>query len=178
MVGNMFVSEEGSPRIEQMRARNSVLLALYEGVHLNRNFIATLGKLQSFSKRSPWTSHVISRGVRSQFRGKVSPLWGQDFHNRIITCSDFMLKLSGSYWRFNDKYLSSRRATSFSRVAVSLRTLFTAHYQTDAHSPQVAPQSSQSPSNGESSSVEVDISTPPCNLLVTFLEYCSIVMQV
>ena len=33
----MFVSEEGSPRVEQMKARNSVLLAFYEAVHLNRN---------------------------------------------------------------------------------------------------------------------------------------------
>ena len=33
----MFVSEEGSPRVEQMKARNSVLLAFYEAVHLNRD---------------------------------------------------------------------------------------------------------------------------------------------
>ncbi len=104
MVGNMFVSEEGGPRVEQMRALNSALLALYEGVHLNRNFIAVL-----------------------------------------------------------------------------------AHYQADAHpSPLPTPRSggaaaSSAPATPTPATVngaDPALAAPPNNLLVTFLEYCSIVMQV
>jgi len=46
MVGNMFVSEDSQVRNEKMRSHNPALLALYEIIHLNRNFITTLAHYQ------------------------------------------------------------------------------------------------------------------------------------
>jgi len=47
MVGNMFVSEDSQVRNEKMRSHNPALLALYEIIHLNRNFITTLAHYQT-----------------------------------------------------------------------------------------------------------------------------------
>uniref|UniRef100_A0A146L9F2 UPF0668 protein C10orf76 n=4 Tax=Lygus hesperus TaxID=30085 RepID=A0A146L9F2_LYGHE len=42
IVSNMLLSEETGIRNQQIRANNGVLVALYEAVHLNRNFVSTL----------------------------------------------------------------------------------------------------------------------------------------
>jgi len=52
MVGNMFVSEDSQVRNEKMRSHNPALLALYEIIHLNRNFITTLAHYQTETRTS------------------------------------------------------------------------------------------------------------------------------
>merc|ERR1719334_2134097 len=47
MVGTMFIQEDSLMRSEKLRAHNVALIALYEIIHLNRNFITTLAHYQT-----------------------------------------------------------------------------------------------------------------------------------
>ncbi|XP_023345372.1 UPF0668 protein C10orf76 homolog [Eurytemora carolleeae] len=49
MVGTMFIQEDSLLRNERLRSHNPALMALYEIVHLNRNFITTLAHYQTES---------------------------------------------------------------------------------------------------------------------------------
>nr|ALS04509.1 UPF0668 protein C10orf76-like protein [Acartia pacifica] len=69
MVGNMFIQEDSAVRNEKLRSHNPALMALYEIIHLNRNFITTLAHYQTETPTNPSPPEPSSAGEGDESAG-------------------------------------------------------------------------------------------------------------
>lgn len=145
LIGNMFIGDEDRRRL--MLPNDSILLVLYECVHLNRNFISTLTHAATeFSNELTRSQSSITSEASRLSSSSVVDL--SSANNATITSQD----------NVNNNNNNMRLLNPLSGVA----TQNTSSSDVDVLTP-VTP-----------SQLQID---PPSNLLVIFLQSCSAILQ-
>jgi hypothetical protein len=167
LIGNMFIGDEDRRRL--LLPNESILLVLYECVHLNRNFISTLTHAATeFSNEITNSQSSISSDVSSRLSSSSSLIVNNDNNN--IKTNNFSSSSSSSI-----PIAISTTTTTDNNTINNMRLL----------SPlSVTPQllnDDETTNNNNNNSLTLNNALlqidPPSNLLVIFLQSCSAILQ-
>jgi len=169
LIGNMFIGDEDRRRL--LLPNESILLVLYECVHLNRNFISTLTHAATeFSNEITNSQSSISSDVSSRLSSSSSLIVNNDNNN--IKTNNFSSSSSSSI----PIAISTTTTTTDNNTINNMRLLSPLSV-----TPQLLNDDETTNNNNNNNSLTLNNALlqidPPSNLLVIFLQSCSAILQ-
>ncbi|KAF2355248.1 protein of unknown function DUF1741 [Trinorchestia longiramus] len=184
MVGGLFVSDEHASRTHQIKANDAYLLGLFEAVHLNRNFITALttAATEASGPPSPAVSTQSLHGLPHVPHSPACDAPGDSCNSApssvlasptppVSQCGPNtnclnMAQVNSSTETTTPLQTSSQITTNVNNNN-TFNTSLAQDYQEELQLYEQQQQQQQ----------QLEANVQPTNLMVTFLEYCSIVMQ-